>query len=204
MVDALRAVHGPPAATPLPFRVDDRELLLPDLATRTWLEALVLEAPGCWWRLLPGALDPDDADWLTGRLVDLETADGDDSLWRDAYDLDDLEDAALAVLGAALGMDFWVATRLAGTAWANWMAFDGWCFARGVDPLREPIGRLLTGVYRWRLSLCQKDSEVAVLDAEVFAPAPGVRMSGRSRDAAPLGWSAQREEAAFMQAFAGR
>lgn len=203
MPDALRAVQGPPAAHPLGFVVDGRELVLPDLDTRTWLHALVLEPPGCWWQLLPAALDPDDAAWLTERLVDMRPAEDDDTRWDDPFDLDDLEDIALAVLGAAVGMDFWVATRLAGMAWGNWMAFDGWSFARGVDPLAESIGRLLTGVYTWRVSLCQKDSEIAVADGELFAPAPAVRMSGRSRDAAPLGWSTEREEAAFMAAFSG-
>lgn len=179
---------GPPAATPLTFDVDGQRYTLPALATRTWLSALVLEPPGCWWQLIPARLAADGGDRLYMRIRDPD----------DPLDLDDLEQIATRVLTAVLGTDFWAATRLAQHAYANWFAFDGWCWTRGAaSPLELPISRVLTGVFAWRVGLCEKDAEVTRLQHEIWAGPPATTASGRERRDLPTWATDGREEAAF-------
>lgn len=203
MPDPSRVRVGPTARCPLPFLVDGTELVFPELDTRTWLDALVLQPPGCWWHLFPVHLNPDDAQWLVERMTDPTRDPDDPRRFADPFDLDDLENLALEVLSSVLGMDFWAAHHLAVSAWSNWFAFEAWSVGVGLDPLTAPIGRMLTAAYAWRRSLVQKDIELTVLDAEVFAPGPAVMASGNPRDAAPMGWSDERESAAFMAGFGG-
>lgn len=187
MPSALRQQLGLPAAAPLEFDVDGETYRLPELPARTWLETLPLQPPGCWWQLIPVALDGAGGHQLYGRLLD------DD----DPFDLDDLEAVAVRVLGEACGTDFWAATRLAAMAYSNWMVFDGWCWTRGVDPLAQPIPRVLAAVYTWRRSLCTKESQVAAVDAEVWADPPPTTASGAPREIVLPAWSDEREAATF-------
>ena len=181
---------GPPSGLPLTFELDGKPYTLPVLDTRTVLDALVLEPPGCWWQLVPVQLADKAAYQLHERLFDP----------ADSLDLDELEQVAESVLGKLLGMDFHAGRRLATSAYANWMLFDGWCFTRGRDPLGEPIGRLVSACYTWRRSLCQKESELRRLDSDVWAAPPATTASGAPRDPAPASWSDDAEEASFMAA----
>ncbi|MBB3665935.1 hypothetical protein FB384_004894 [Prauserella sediminis] len=183
---------GPPAQLPITFAVDDDTYTLPELDTRTILDALVLDPPGCWWHLIPTQLDGDGPERLWLRLRDPD----------DPFDLDDLENVAETVLGDLCGMDLYAATRLAGSVYGNWMIFDGWSYTRGVDPLAQPIGRLLSAAYYWRRSLCTKDTELGRLDHEIWGPPPPRTMSGKPRDPAPASWSDEVEANSFMQAMA--
>lgn len=183
---------GPPAPLPLVFEVDGTTFTLPDLDTRVWLDALVLDPPACWWQLIPVRLAAEGGNRLWERLRDS----------GDPFDIDHVEHVAETVLGEALGLDFHAGRRLAAMAYGNWLVFDGWCWTRGVDPLREPIGRVLAAVYHWRRSLCTKESEVSRVESEVWAPPPAVTASGRSRDPVPPGWSDELESQGFAQVMA--
>lgn len=179
---------GPPEPLPLTFTLDGQSYTLPVLDTRTVLDALVLEPPGCWWQLVPMQLT--GAHRLHERLFTPE----------DSLDLDDLEQVAESVLARLLGMDFHAGRRLAVSAYANWMVFDGWSYSCGRDPLSEPIGRLVSACYTWRRSLCQKESELRRLDSDVWAAPPATTASGAPRDPTPSSWSDDAEEASFMAA----
>ena len=192
MASQARTQLGPPARCPLSFVVDGYTYTLPELDTRTWLDTLPMDPPGCWWHLLPGQLSNADQEHVVGRLFHPD----------DDLDLDDVETAAEAVLAAVLGMDLWAAHRLAGMVHTNWALFDGWSYKRGVDPLGEPPGRVLSAAYVWRRDMCEKKSELARLDTEIFAPGPELMMSGNPRDPAPAGWDDEQESAVFAQAMA--
>ena len=180
---------GPPARLPLGFEVDGETFTLPELDTRTWLDALALEPPGCWWAVIPGELaEPEFARvWSRMRHRD------------DPLDIDDLEAVAEPVLTAALGVELWAAHRLAGAVYGNWLLFDGWSYSRGLDPLREPIGRVLSACYYWRAQMCEKESEITKLDHQIWAGPPTLLPSGRERDALPTWATGGREERAFDQ-----
>lgn len=190
MPDPARAHVGLPTSLPLTFQLDEDSYTLPHLDTRTWLDALVLQPPGCWFQLIPAQLAADDGDRLFARLTDP----------HDPLDLDDLEHAAITVLGQVCGVDFFAACRLAALAYGAWMIFDGWAVSVGFDPLREPIARVLAAVYTWRRALCTKESELARLDAEIWQPAPVTTASGRPRQAEPPNWTDEQESASFMAA----
>jgi hypothetical protein len=180
------ALLGPSAPCPTPFTIDGYRYVLPELPARTWLEALVCEQPGCWWRIIPTQLGDDGR--LIERLVDRD----------DQFDLDDLQTAAETVAAAVCGVDFHAACRLAGTAYANWLLFDGWAATRGFDPLAVPIARLLAAVYAWQRGACTKESELGKLDAEIWAPPSQQLVSGHPREITRPAWSERQEEAAFM------
>lgn len=185
--------RGPPARLPLTFEIDGERFTLPDLDTRTWLDALALEPPGSWLSLVPLRLDGDGPDRLWQRLMDP----------ADPFDLNDAEHVAVDVLGAAVGMDLWAANRLAATAYSNWLGFDGWSYTRGLDPLREPIGRVLAGCYSWCVQQCEQDKMTA-LDQEIWSgppeltPAGGRRPSGEE-EPVPAWATEEREAEAFDQ-----
>lgn len=181
-----------PDLAPVTFTIDGDEFTLPDLDTETWLSALVLQPPACWWRLIPGELADDDQQHIMQRLVT------DD----DPFDLDDIEHAAETVLGAVTGVGFHPAVRLAGSVQANWTAFDGWSYAHGTDPLTQPIHRVLNAAYHWRREMCEKKADVTRLDAEVWASPPSVTVTGKPRDPVPNGWDDDTEAAIFAQAMA--
>lgn len=199
MPDRARQQAGPPASGPIEFEVDGEVFVLPQLPTRVWLDALVLQAPGCWWQLIPHQLDGDGDERLFHRMLD-HRVNARSGQWTDGFDLDDLEEIAQSVLGQACGVDFHAACTLAGMAYADWLLFDGWSYTRGIDPLAQPIGRLLTGVYAWRRSLCTKESELNRLDGEIWAPGPATTISGRERNLTSSSWTAEREEASFLAA----
>lgn len=182
---------GPPAELPLRFEVDGDVFTLPALPTRTLLERLVCDPPACWWNLVPREVDHGDR--LHRRLTDPD----------DDFDLDQLESVAEAVLSTLLGTGFHAGQRLLASAYANWMAFDGWCWTRGQDPLAQPIGRVAAAVYAWRRSLCAKDADLVKLDQEIWAPPPGLTVTGQPRDAAPDGWDDDTEADLFAAAMAG-
>lgn len=178
---------GPPARLPLSFELDGDTFTLPALDTRTFLDALALEPPGCWWALIPGELPEPEFARVWRRLRDRD----------DPLDIDELETVAEPVLTTALGCDVWAANRLAGAVYANWFVFDGWSYSRGLDPLSEPIGRILAACYYWRAGMCEKESEVTKLDHQIWAGPPAQRPSGVERDALPTWATGGREEAAF-------
>lgn len=180
---------GPPPAGGLSFTVDDDAFTLPALDTRTWLDALALQAPGCWWNLIPGQLDEHQADRFATRL---RTS-------GDPFDLDDAEEVAVSVLSAALAMDFWAASRLAAAIYGSYLVFSGWSYTRGMNPLHEPITHVLAASYVWRAQSCEKDSEVTRLDHDIWSGPPSVTAFGRSREALPTWATGGREEAAFDQ-----
>jgi len=190
VADPRRARYTLPAARPLRLAIDGDTYTLPEWPTSTWLRALRLEPPGCWWQLIPGGLDEGEAEHLAARLLNP----------ADPLDLDDFEGMATEVLGQAVGMWFWAAHRLAVQLAHNWMRFDGWCVTRGFDPHAAPFGRVLAGGYAWLVGMCEKESQVRQLDAELWGPAPPKLPSGRLRDAPPPGWNDATEEASFMQA----
>ncbi|GAA0607466.1 hypothetical protein GCM10010174_25760 [Kutzneria viridogrisea] len=185
----IGGVLGLPPAGPTRFTLDDRVFELSVLDARTWVEALVLEAPGCWWRLIPLHLDGCGAEVVYQRLLDPE----------DGLDLDDLEQVAERVLGYACGVDFHLARNLAVSVYGNWLAFDGWCVGAGFSPLTEPIGRLLAAALAWRRSLCTTESEARALEAELSA-VPVRTASGRPREATVGQWTAEQEERMFLGA----
>jgi hypothetical protein len=170
--------------------VDGEDYTLPDLDTRTWLEALVLKRPYSWLAIIPAELAPADQDRLWERLFDPD----------DDLDLDDLEVVAETVLTEACGMDFDPACQLALSAYGNWLLFDGWCTSVGLDPLRVPVSRLLAATYTWRRSLCSDKKDLAKLDNEIWVSPPPLTASGRSRDQTPRDWSDEREEETFLSA----
>lgn len=178
---------GPPLATPLAFEVDGREYTLPELDTRTWLAALALEPPGCWLHLIPMRLDSDDQAHLIERMFDP----------GDSFDLLDCETVAADVLTRALGIDLWAANNLAATAWGNWLAFDGWSYTQGVDPLREPIGRVLAACYTWQVSRCEKRTDLVRLEHTTWTGPPPTDPLGRLRDTMPTWATDGREERMF-------
>lgn len=190
MPSNARQLPGLPAATPCVFTIDEDTFTVPDLPARVWLDALVHAQPGCWWLIIPTQLTKPEQQRILQRLLDP----------TDPFDLDDLEHAAIATAAAVCGVDFWAATRLAVAAYSNWLLFDGWSYTRGVDPLSQPIGRVLAAVYAWRRTMCEKQSDVARLDAEIWTPPPALTAAGNPRDVAPPAWSDEREGASFMAA----
>lgn len=182
-------LSGLPAACPLDFTVDDATYTLPDLDTRTWLQALTLQPPGNWWHLIPMELPEPQGTRLLRRLHDPD----------DTFDLDNLEQVATTVLGSVCGMQWHGAARLAVLVYSNWVLFDGWCWSRGTSPLTEPIGRVLAAAYHWRRSMCVKDSELARLDDELWAQ-PATTVTGKPVDAAPPSWDDKQEADTFAAA----
>lgn len=90
---------------------------------------------------------------------------------------------------------YWVAARLAATARDRWTIFDGWCAARGVDPVDLPPDRFCNLVYYW-LVRNANDRQRADLDFWLEA-----LPTGEDPVAADEGrWSADAEMAAFTQA----
>lgn len=191
-MSAPHRATGLPARTPLDFSIDSDTYRFPTLPTRTWLGALTLEPPGCWWQLIPGQLPAEQRQHLSARLLDR----------TDPLDIDDLESYATAVLEQVCGLWFWTAHHLAVIARSNWFALDGYFVSCGFDPYTQPIGRVLAGTYTWRVRQVQKDSELRQLNTELWGAgaAPAVLPSGRPRDAAPDGWDDQHEADAFEAA----
>lgn len=190
MLNPAYRFDGLPAPLPLTFTVDEDEYTLPELDTRTWLDALVLQPPACWMHLIPTRLAGDGATRIGKRLAAAD----------DDFDLDDLERVAEDVLRQVCGMDFYAAHRLAAQIYGNWQLYDGWCASKGVDPLHVPISRVLSAAYAWRLSLCQEKSDIGKLDASIYQPPPPMTVSGKPRDAVPAGWNDDVEEASFLAA----
>lgn len=178
---------GPPARLPLTFEVDGHEYTLPELDTRTWLSTLALEPPGCWLQVIPMRLDVDQQIHLLERMFDP----------LDSFDLLDVETVATNVITEALGLDFWAGHNLATTVWTNWLAFDGWSYTRGVNPLREPIGRVLAACYTWQASQCEKRSDFVRLEHTVWSGPPPTDPLGRPRTTIPTWADDGREEEMF-------
>lgn len=195
MIAALRKPFGLPAELPIEFDVDGEVYELGDqLDTRGWIETLVLDTPGCWWGIVPAGLDTASRDALAVRLFDQE----------DPFDLDDLEDVAIAVAEKVLGADFWAARYLIASAWTNWMTFDSWCMTRGgFNPLEVHPARVVSAAWAWRCSMVTTKREAAQLDSEVWQQFPPPRASGNPRDATPEGWDDEREAAMFQAGIAG-
>lgn len=189
-MSGLRKSSAPPLPLPLTFHLDGRPLRLLERPTWWWLRILASQPPGCWWFAVPASLEGEGAEHVVDRMLDAE----------DPLDLDDVERLAERVLGAALGVDLWAGHRLAQLAHGNWLAFDGWCASRGFDPLTQPVGRVLSAVYTWRVGLCEKKTDVQQVDAQVWAPPPQLTAAGRLRDQAPAGWDDDTEAAMFMAA----
>jgi len=186
----LRAGAQPPAPTPLEFTVDGETFTLGSQSTRWWLRVLSYEAPGCWFSIIPLSLESASRSRLLERITD-------DS---DRFDLDELEKVAEEVVGVVLGMEFWAGHRLLRLASSNWLMFDGWCLSKGIDVMALPPGRVASAVYGWRMASCQKESDKAKIDSEIFGPPPLRAASGRLRDQAPRGWDDRAESSAFMTA----
>lgn len=177
-----------PHRGPLRFRLDRDPYTLPDVPTPVWLDALVATtAPddngdpqphklmACWWQLIPLRLPQDQQQRLLHRLNNP----------NDPLDLDQLEKHVLVVLAAPLGVELHVAQRLIAAARSEWMLFDSWCAAHGIDPMTTHISRLVNIAYRLALESCEKDSERLATKARLWAPPDGVRASGRSWDDDP-------------------
>lgn len=186
----LRSHSRPPAPAPLAFTLDGHRMILGARPWRWWLRVLSSEPPGCWFHAIPLAVQGAGPGHLIGRIVDE----------ADPFDLDDLESLAQDVLSTLLGIDWWAGHRLLRMAASNWLAFDAWCMSRGLDVEGMHPGRLCAAVYSWRLSYCQKESDKAKLDNEVFAPPPLRTAANRLRDQAPAGWDDRAESAAFASA----
>lgn len=194
MTAALRAPFGLPAAFPVEFQVDGVTYELGDrLDTRDWVEALILDTPGCWWGIVPAGLRDDARVALSARLFDQE----------DPFDLDDLEDIAIAVVEKVLGVDFWAGRHLVASAWSNWMVFDSWCVTRGFTPLEVHPSRLVSAAWAWRCSTVSTKRDAAALESEVWQQFPPPRASGNPRNAAPEGWDDDREAQMFRAGIAG-
>lgn len=159
-----------PHRGPVTFRIDHDRYDLPDIPTTAWLDALAYAMPACWAMLCPGWLPQHQHARLEQRL----------SSPRDKLDVDHLEKHSMTVLGAIAGVEFHVAQRLILSARGDWMAFDGWCAQRGIDPYAIHISRLCAVIYQLRMESCQKDSERFSLKARLWAPPDGTRASGRS------------------------
>ena len=189
---ALPAPHGS-----LTFTVDGQRYTYTPPAVSAWLEACVYDMPGCWWQLWTAGLSDEDQTAMWERMVDP----------GEGWDLDDYEDVALAVLGAVVGCGFWPAWRLLGWARSAWMAFDGWAVEHGFDPLNAPVYRVVNAAYSLRVQSCEKDGDKQRLDATLFTPPEGKRLSGRywgeepSRDDTAALDAV--ESAAFMQVLSG-
>lgn len=166
-----------PHRGPLRFVIDGDTYTLPDIPTTAWLEAFSRPMPAAWMHLIPEWLPDDQTERLNRRITTPSS--------QDPFDLDHLEKYALTVLGGVCGVEFHVAQRLILAARADWMVFDGWCAAHGVDPYETHISRLCAIAYRLRLESCEKDSEVFALKARLWAPPDGTRASGRSWDDDP-------------------
>lgn len=185
-----RDAHRPPVPAPFTFYVDGAPYVLRQRPVRWWLHVLASRTPACWLHAVVFNLHGDGTRRLLGRLYDN----------TDGFDLDQVEDLAVDVVGHLCGMDGWAAQRLAVTARSSWLAFDAWCIRNGFDPGAHGLGRAVAAVYAWRFEACKKQSDVAKLDNEVFAKPPMRRPSGRLREAAPRTWSDEQESAAFMAA----
>lgn len=187
----LRSRTRPPAPLPYRFRIDGDTYTITAHPVRWWVRTLAAAPPGCWWHVVPLGLDPAGRRRLIGRLLDED----------DPLDLDDVEDATVRALTDVMGMDMWAAHRLMGTAYANWMVFDGWAASHGFDPAQASHpARVAAAVYTWRLGACEKQQDVTKLDNEIFAPPPLRTAAGRLRDQAPIGWDDAQEAAAFEKA----
>lgn len=182
----------PPAPLPYTFGVDGARYTLADRPARWWMRVLSAEPPGCWWQIVPAGLSGSAPQELVRRLTDPE----------DTFDLDDAEALAEQVVEDVLGIGLYPAQRLLRSAYANWLSLEAWCISKGAgDLINGHPSRLCSAVYSWRLAMCEKKSDLARLDNEVFAAAPSRHASGRLRDPGKArGWDEQAESAAFMAA----
>lgn len=189
-MSGLRKTTQPPHLGDVPVGVDGRRLVLTEQTSLWWVRTLAADPPGCWWPVLPMGARPRDRRWLLERLLDEE----------DPLDLDQVEELAEQVIGAVCGLNLWAAHRICQIVYGNWMMFDGWAASNGFDPLAAPIGRVLSAAYTWRMSYCEKKSDVNKVEMQVWGPPPMRMASGRPRDQAPVGWSDEAESSAFMAA----
>lgn len=184
----------PPATLPYRFAVDGHQYLLPHRPGRWWLRVLTYETPGCWWQIIPAGLDGNGPKHLVDRLTDP----------KDRFDLDDIEQVAEQVVQDVLGIGLYPAQKLMRMAYGNWLQFDAWCISKGLSSLMDDHpARMCSAVYSWRLDACQKKTDLAKLDNEIFASPPARHASGKLRDPAKArGWDEQTESDAFMKAMA--
>ncbi len=172
-----------PHRGPLSFTLDGHRYELPELSTRTWLNALCSTTSenephkllAAWWQLIPCQLPERQALHLASRLKHP----------TDALDLDQLETHALTILAAPLGVELHVAQRLIGGVRSQWMLFDARCASYGMDTLATPIDRLVSIAFALRMEACEKESERKSAQAQLWAPPDGVRASGASWDDDP-------------------
>lgn len=165
MADALPPL---PHRGPLGFAIDGDEYHLPELSTRTWLDAFGYAMPASWSMLIPGQLAAQQQVRMRMRL----------SAPSDGLDVDQLEKHALTVLAAPLGVDFHVAQRLIIGVRSQWMLFDARCASYGLDPLDTHISRLCAIAYQLRLEACEKESERKSVQMRLWQPPDGTRASG--------------------------
>lgn len=189
-MSGLRKSTQPPHLGDVAVGVDGRRLVLPARESLWWVRTLAADPPGCWWPVLPMSAPKQDRHWLMGRMLDED----------DALDLDQVEELAERAIGAVCGVNLWAAHRIAQIVYGNWMIFDGWSASNGFDPLSAPIGRVLSAAYAWRMSYCEKKSDVNKVEMQVWGPPPMRMASGRLRDLAPVGWTDEAESSAFMAA----
>lgn len=189
-MSGLRKSTQPPHLGEVGVLVDGCRVVLPEREALWWVKTLAANPPGCWWTVLPMGVRDSDRRWLLERLLDE----------GDPLDLDQVEGLAEQVVGAVCGVNMWAAHRICQMVYGNWMMFDGWAASKGFDPLGAPIGRVLSAAYTWRMSHCEKKSDVDKVDMHIWGPPPMRMASGRVRDQTPVGWSDEAEEAAFMAA----
>lgn len=146
---------------PLPFSIDRRPLQLRPL---TGEEAYEIAASGHWIKLVPEAVEGDGRDWLWERFDDAQDPLTLRSLWRIVHGLSP----------RLFGVEWWSATRLAGTRELSWMAFEAWSVRHHFEPAAPWVSpwRLTAALMTWLAMSCEKDVEWQQLQMEVTQPPP--------------------------------
>ncbi|MFC8124441.1 hypothetical protein [Streptomyces sp. NPDC057302] len=144
---------GGPADTPFLLLLGEHQILVPDVETGWWINALARGDWGDIARLLDEDLQ------LSYALMDQELEDVDQA---------DLHRMACQVAETVAGCPWPTAVRLAGhLVGGQWIDFEAYCTRRtSIDPLTAPLRRVLGAMYAMALEGAQDEAAVRRIQAE--------------------------------------
>jgi hypothetical protein len=163
LADLVEALRGDQVGVD----IDDVVYRLPQRTVLEWAGALLDSAPDA---IVPGLLDPTDAEALYDRLMDE----------YEPLDIGVCEDAGLWLLEQVAHRPWWEARRAILHALDMWEAFDAWCThaCNGLDATTLPVGRFCNLVVRY-LELHIPEDNREMWRAGFAAPPAGVDLGQR-------------------------
>lgn len=141
---------------PIHVELAGEEYTIPAVPARAWFLSILGGEP---LPIVPGMLDPDDAERLSDRIVDGEVS------------LRELTLASRDALELASGWRWWEADRLIRSAGAQWKVVGGELALAGVDLDAQPLGAVLNTLYVLA-ARSLNEQQRQQLDFQISAPPP--------------------------------